>query len=113
VEDEGLIVRSRDTGSFLAHGLEGIKTRTGKIEEVRARGMMMALEMKDDAEGSLAIHTQRELAHRGFVLARRPGLNVLRIDPPLTIGREDIERFLETLEDVLTQAESGRPPDPE
>ncbi|UCG52450.1 MAG: aspartate aminotransferase family protein [Candidatus Latescibacterota bacterium] len=103
VEEEGLIERSRNIGAVLADGLEGIRTRTCKIEEVRARGMMIALEMKDDAEGSFADRTQRELAHRGFVLARRPGLNVLRIDPPLTIEQGDIERFLETLEDVLVE----------
>ena len=60
--------------------------------------------MEDDGEASLTIRTHRELVHRGFVLARRPGLNVLRIDPALTIEREDIEAFLETFEDVLTEA---------
>jgi 4-aminobutyrate aminotransferase-like enzyme len=34
-------------------------------------------------------------------VAQRPDTNVLRIDPSLTIDRRDIERFLETLENVL------------
>ena len=41
----------------------------------------------------------------GYVLCRRPGVNVLRLDPSLTIDRKDIEGFLETLEEVLTDRE--------
>jgi len=44
---------------------------------------------------------------RGFILGRRPGVSVLRIDPSLTIEREDIERFLVTLEDVLSEKKRG------
>jgi 4-aminobutyrate aminotransferase-like enzyme len=40
-------------------------------------------------------------------LGRRPGVNVLRLDPALTIDRKDIEDFLETLEDVLAEKERG------
>jgi len=37
-------------------------------------------------------------------LGRRPGVNVLRLDPSLTIDQNDIEDFLETFEAVLTDA---------
>ncbi len=43
------------------------------------------------------------IGSRGFVLGLRPGVDVLRLAPALTIDRKDIEGFLETLEDVLTQ----------
>jgi 4-aminobutyrate aminotransferase-like enzyme len=64
---------------------------------------MIALELEDDPEASFSRRVHRELLLRGFVLVQRPGLNVLRIDPALTIELEHIERFLEALEDVLTQ----------
>ena len=51
--------------------------------------------------GFIGSHIVRELVRRGFVVAQRPGLNVLRLDPALTIEREDITRFLAALEDVL------------
>lgn len=103
IREEGLLERSRDVAKKLLTGLEGIRSRTRGIVEVRARGLMLALELEDDPEASFSRRVHRELLLRGFVLAQRPGLNVLRIDPALTIDLEHIERFLETLEDVLTR----------
>ena len=50
----------------------------------------------------MLVRAHRELVRRGFVLGRRPGVNVLRLDPSLTIDQKDIEGFLETFEAVLT-----------
>jgi hypothetical protein len=37
----------------------------------------------------------------GYLLGRRPGFDVLRLDPSLTIDQEDIGGFLETFEAIL------------
>ena len=102
IKEEGLIKRSRDIAAMLVSGLEGIKARTDRIKEIRARGLMVALELKDDPNASYTTRTHRELVCNGYVLAQRPGLNVLRLDPSLTVERKDIEGFLETFEDLLT-----------
>jgi acetylornithine/N-succinyldiaminopimelate aminotransferase len=101
IKEEGLIERGKDIADRLLSGLEGIKDRTGKIQEIRSRGLMVAIELKDDPEASFTIRTHRELVRRGYVLGRRPGVNVLRLDPSLTIDQNDIEGFLETFEAVL------------
>lgn len=101
IRDEGLIERGWEMATLLESGLEQIRERTGRIEEVRAQGLMVALELKDDERCSRTVNTHRELARRGFVLGRRPGLPVLRLDPSLTIERQDIRGFLATLEDLL------------
>jgi acetylornithine aminotransferase len=106
IREEGLIERGRELSGVLTTGLEGIKTRTGEIKEIRARGLMAAIELNDDPEASLTVRVHRELARRGFVVGRRPGVSVLRLDPSLTIDRADLERFLETLEDVLSESSS-------
>jgi len=103
VQEEGLIERSRALGELLAGGLERIRTRTEGIRAFRARGLMVAIDLADDAEASRSIRVQRELLRRGYVLARRPGLSVLRIDPALTIARDELEGFLSAFEDVLSQ----------
>jgi len=102
IKEEGLIERGKGIAAMLLSGLEGIKDRTGQIKEIRSRGLMVGLELKDDPEASFTIRTHRELVRRGYVLGRRPGVNVLRLDPSLTIGQNDIEGFLETFEAVLT-----------
>jgi acetylornithine/N-succinyldiaminopimelate aminotransferase len=101
IREEGLIERGRRVSAVLVEGLEKVKARTGMVKDIRARGLLVALELKDDPSTSLTIKTHRELARRGFVLARRAGTSVLRIDPSLTIDIEDVERFLKALEDVL------------
>lgn len=104
VRDEGLVERGRRIGELLAAGLEGIAERTGRVAAIRHRGLMIALELRDDPGCSLAIRTHRELLERGFVVARRPGLAVLRIDPPLTIEHDEVRSFLGALEEVLAAA---------
>jgi len=64
---------------------------------------MLALVLDDIADAALPARAHRELVRRGFIVGLRPGTGVLRLDPPLTIERRDLEQFLSTLEDVLSQ----------
>ncbi len=107
IRDEGLIERGREIGELLSSGLAAIQDRVPRVREVRGRGLMVAVELDDDPQASFTTHVHRELVRRGFILARRPGLNVLRLDPALTIGRADIEGFLEVLEVVLAAGPAG------
>lgn len=105
IRDEGLIERGRRIGALLADGLEGLRAggRT-RIQQVRSRGAMAAVEIEEEGaahdgrDATGRIH--RELARRGYITGRRPGRNVLRLDPPLTIPEEEIERFLSVLAEV-------------
>jgi acetylornithine aminotransferase len=104
IRAERLIERSRRIADALLSGLEEITARTGRIDEVRARGLMLAVDLKDDPAATLTIHAQRELVRRGFIVARRPRSSTLRLDPALTIDSEDIDGFLAALGDILTEA---------
>jgi acetylornithine aminotransferase len=103
IEEENLIGRAAETGDRLVTGLQGIRERTGRIREIRNRGLLVAIEMEDGPDEVLTRETLRALLDRGYVLAHRSGFGVLRVDPPLTIKTEDIDGFLRALEDVLTQ----------
>ena len=102
VREEHLIERGREIATLLLTGLRGIQGRTDLFREIRARGLMVALELDDDADATRTTRLHRELVDRGYVVGKRPGLNVLRLDPALTIDREDIEGFLVTLEDLVS-----------
>jgi acetylornithine/N-succinyldiaminopimelate aminotransferase len=102
IDEEGLIERSRRLGDLFRSELARIQARSGRIKDVRGRGLMIAVELADDTENTVTIRAHRELLHRGFVTGRRPGINVLRLDPALTVEERDLQAFLETLEDVLT-----------
>ena len=100
--EQELIERGRETAAILLAGLQGIEARTDPFREIRARGLMVALALDDDPETTRTTRLHRELVDQGYVLGKRAGLNVLRLDPALTIDPEDIEGFLVTLESLMT-----------
>lgn len=105
IREEGLIERGRETGALLLAGLRALQDRGRGIREVRGRGLMMVAELEDPASAAghpRAVRVHRELLERGFVVGRRPDTDVLRLDPPLTLERADADRFLATLDDVLS-----------
>ena len=55
IQEEGLIERGRRVAARLAAGLDGIQGRTGRIREIRQRGLMAAIELHDmeDVDGFL------------------------------------------------------------
>jgi 4-aminobutyrate aminotransferase-like enzyme len=59
--------------------------------------------MVDGPGSASTARTHVELVDRGYIVGRRPGVNVLRIDPSLTIEREHVEGFLEAFDDVLAE----------
>ena len=103
IHQERLIERGRSIAALLMTGLEAINVRTGLIAALRARGLMIAIALQDDARATRTTRTHRTLVQRGYFLAQRPGLNVLRLDPALTIETKAIEGFLEVFEDVLVR----------
>jgi 4-aminobutyrate aminotransferase-like enzyme len=86
----------------LAVVLVALVSLAGVGPPVRARGLMVALELEGGADAELTTTVHRALAERGYVVGRRSGLNVLRLDPSLTIEAEEIDGFLAALEGVLS-----------
>ena len=63
---------------------------------------MIAIEFSDKLPDDVLSDLYAQCIQRGLILAKRPGLNVFRIDPPLIIQKEDIDQFLETFDQLLT-----------
>jgi acetylornithine/N-succinyldiaminopimelate aminotransferase len=101
ISEDGLVARAAEMGEILVSGVEDIKARTGRIREIRSRGLLVAIEMEDGPDEALTRRALLDLLERGYVLARRSGFGVLRVDPPLTVDRKDIEGFLTGFEEVL------------
>lgn len=101
IREGDLIARGREIGALLAEGLERARSRSGRIREIRGRGLMFAIEFADDSTCSFTGRIHRGLFEQGFLVGRRPGQPVLRLDPALTIEREDIEGFVRRLDELL------------
>ena len=97
INDEKLVERSRKLGEKLMTELEKMRRPGSVLKAIRGRGLMIAIEFTRDAG-----LVQKELVRRGFIVAKRSGHEVLRIDPALTIKEKDIEGFLVSLNEIIT-----------
>jgi len=104
IRDENLVERSRQLGEKIMTGLESMKKSGSILKEIRGRGLMIAIEFTRDAE-----LIQKELIKRGFIVAKRSGLEVLRIDPALTIKEKDVDLFMNSLNEIITYLNMKQP----
>jgi 4-aminobutyrate aminotransferase-like enzyme len=103
VEEEKLVDRCRRTGAHFLRGLEAIRARHTMVRDVRGRGLMLAVEL---APGS-ATDVYRALLGRGILAGCKPEADLLRFYPPLILTEKEIDRFLDNLDGVLDDIESG------
>ncbi len=107
IEDEGLRAHAREVGEFWKAGMLALKERHALIGDVRGAGLFLGMELVRDHEtlepadreaGALV----EGLKARGILLSTDgPYHNVIKIKPPMCITREDVERVVEGMEDVL------------
>ena len=90
--DEDLLADVRANGARLVAGLE----RLGAVRAVRGRGLLVGAELDRPAAGVVSACLAAGL------LVSAAGATVLRLTPPLTIGRNEIAQALSILEEVLT-----------
>jgi acetylornithine/N-succinyldiaminopimelate aminotransferase len=102
LQEENIIEKSKPVADYFFNELQQLKQKYSIIQEIRGRGLMFAIEFKDTLADELLSDLYVQCIQRGFILAKRPGLNVFRMDPPLIIQKEDIDHFLETFDQLLT-----------
>jgi len=95
--DEGMIENSAEMGVYFLDRLREI--RSDKVKEVRGRGLMLAIELKEDAGPAKAVVLA--LKDRG-VLTKDTHGSTIRISPPLVITKDQVDWALEQIEAVLT-----------
>jgi len=102
IEDEGLLQRANEIGDKIRTHLSKLKNKYGIIKEVRGRGLMIAIEFEKNEKCSFADVINEELLRRNIILAKRPGYEVFRIDPALTIEEEYVDYFLNSIEEIIS-----------
>ncbi len=101
LKEQNLIEKCNQLGAYFLEQLFQLKARHPVIKAVRGRGLMMALEFQETVTHEFMENIYHQCIQRGFIIARRPGLNVFRIDPPLIIEPWQIDAFLENFEQTL------------
>jgi len=101
IEDESLVQRAAETGTFLMSALESLAPKHDLIKEVRGKGLLIGVEFAIDDVGELVM---AQLVKRGMVAAYT--LNnprVIRIEPPLIITKEQAEWAVATFDDAVAE----------
>jgi acetylornithine aminotransferase len=101
-QEEKIIEKTKNIADYFFDKLQQLKQKYSIIQEIRGRGLMFAIEFNDTLTDELLSDLYVQCIQRGFILAKRPGLNVFRLDPPLIIQKEDVDHFLETFDHLLT-----------
>ncbi|WP_132014138.1 putrescine aminotransferase [Hydrogenispora ethanolica] len=98
--EEKLPERALETGAYLLANLkEVVKPYPDKVLEVRGKGLLIGVEFVDDQIGYDA---SKGLFDNGVLVAGTLiNAKTIRIEPPLTITREQCDRVCETLAKVL------------
>jgi acetylornithine aminotransferase len=103
--EENLIKRGNTVGTFFLQGLKQLEEKHSVVKEARGRGMLLGLELCPHERLSVQ-SAYRRLLEYGFLVGYYPAGNVLRFDPALTIDKDDITHFLESLDRILNDADS-------
>ena len=100
MREERLVEKSRKSGRYFLEGLKRLKRKYPVIQEARGRGMLLGLAF-DPGTPSAAADVYAALLDRGYIVGLKAAGNLLRFDPPLIITREEIDLFLDNLEQAI------------
>ncbi|MFA6335722.1 MAG: aspartate aminotransferase family protein [Bacteroidales bacterium] len=100
IEDESIVEKAAEMGKYLMDGLKKIKSGKGEkaIAEIRGTGLMVGIEM---GEGFAQVRDKLLFEDKIFTGGAKS--NIIRLLPPLTISKEEIDHFLESFENQLTK----------
>jgi acetylornithine/succinyldiaminopimelate/putrescine aminotransferase len=121
LDDEEIVDRARRTGEAFDKALAPLVEKYELFHEVRGKGLIIGLEFGEPASFALRgrwkmMETARKglfsqlivvpLFHRHRILTQVAGdnMNTVKLLPPLIAGEDEVEYFVEALDDVLEDA---------
>jgi 4-aminobutyrate aminotransferase-like enzyme len=115
IEEHALVANTETMGCYLRGKLNELQEKHQLIGEVRGMGLMHAMELVEDRQSKIpakaATGAVMEAARRNGLLIGKGGLygNVIRVSPPLNIGKSDIDEFARLLDASLSEAVATSP----
>ncbi|ABR46737.1 aminotransferase class-III [Alkaliphilus metalliredigens QYMF] len=115
IEEEGLVKKAEELGNYTIKRFEEMKEKHPLIGDIRGKGLMIGVDLvKDRGTKERAKDETAKVSYRcwekGLFITFFSG-NVLRIAPPLTISKKELDKALDIIEEALCDVEAGRVPD--
>jgi ornithine--oxo-acid transaminase len=119
IEDEGLVDNAAKMGAHLEKGLLALKEKHDIIKDVRVKGLMGAIEFAEPRGlmprmGWKLVHsldasmfpqlivTPLLTKHRILTQVAANNADIVKILPPLIVGEKEIDRFVQALDEVIS-----------
>jgi acetylornithine/LysW-gamma-L-lysine aminotransferase len=100
--EENLTERAAEMGKYFKAELERLQAKHRIVKEVRGLGLMLGMELRYDV-----LNVILKAAARG-VLVLDAGRTVVRLLPPLVIQKDQVDRAVSVLDEVLGDEENER-----
>ena len=111
VEQQQLMANARNMGNLLFAGLRELQAKHPCIGDVRGCGLFVGVDLVSNRTSrepatEIADYVKNRMREARILMGSEgPADNVLKIRPPLTIGEQDINYLLHTLDQVLNEVE--------
>jgi len=99
--------QSAEKGAFLKEALAAINPKGVCMGEIRGKGLMVGVELVEDhatktPAAAVAGKIRAAMREKGVLIGVGGGFaNVLRIQPPLSISKEELAQVVDTLKAIL------------
>src|ERR1700730_7649547 len=113
IEERKLSINAAEVGAYLRDKLTDLQSKHPLIGDVRGMGLLQAIELVEDRKDKKPAAAQAlavmEAARENRILLGKGGLygNVLRISPPLNIGKADVDEFTRLLDASFLKAQAA------
>jgi len=123
-DDEDIVGRAESTGADLQDKLRGLMEKYDLIQDIRGLGLMVGIEFGEPEGGSSGRRFRRlerlrtgmfsqtvvvPLFHRHRIITQvaADNVNIIKLLPPLIAGPEEVDYFVQALDDVMADAHRG------
>lgn len=96
LNEENLIEKAVEKGTYLMSSLNDLAEKDTLIKEVRGKGLMIGIELKEEVASRIVLGCLKE----GIVI-NKVNPSTLRLLPPLIVTTEEIDQLIETLSGIF------------
>lgn len=99
IEEENLIEQAKQRGMYLKNKLKKIDG----LENVRGRGLMIGFDVPEELKD-----LKKVLLNEFYIFTGEAKPNVIRLLPSLAISKKQVDEFLDTLGDAITEIKASK-----
>jgi acetylornithine aminotransferase len=97
MQNENLAEHAAETGAYIMQGLRERLAASDRVKEIRGRGLMLGIELADDAN-----HLKQLALERGLLINVTKD-RVIRLLPPLIIDREQADMIIDGVAGLVVE----------